>query len=53
MADARAAKLKEYGTDLISHPEERQDNYKAARHTNTFKSHVMHLEPDHKYTQNV
>ena len=53
MADARAHKLKEYGTDLISHPETVKNDYKQPRRNDTFNSNVMHLEPNHKFSQEV
>ena len=50
MAEARNFKQREYGTDLISHPDQNVVDYSAhskQRYTNTNRSNVFHFEPDH------
>ena len=45
MADAKNMKLKEYGTDILSHKPGAQDSSGAVRTNNTFKSSVMDQTP--------
>jgi hypothetical protein len=48
MAEARSFKQREYGTDVLSHPDQNVVDYnKATRYNNTHKSNVFHNEPDH------
>ena len=49
MTEARNLKQREYGTDLISHPNQNVVDYGAQakqRYTNTTRSNVFHFEPD-------
>jgi hypothetical protein len=47
MAQARTLKQREYGTDILSHPEQNVVNYDAkVRYNNTVKSSVFHVDPD-------
>ena len=49
MTEARTLKQREYGTDLISHPNQNVVDYGAQakqRYTNTTRSNVFHAEPD-------
>ena len=48
MAEARNFKQREYGTDVLSHPDHNVVDYnRSTRYNNTNKSSVMHNEPDH------
>ena len=47
MSDARTMKMKEYGTDVLSHnPHSGGDAYTPMRSNNTFKSSIMDQTPD-------
>ena len=46
MADARAMKFKEYGTDLISHSSQNIDEPRNVRFNNTFKSSILDTTPN-------
>lgn len=51
MTEARNFKQREYGTDVISHPDHNVVDYAQhakQRYTNTTKSNVFHFEPDHQ-----
>lgn len=46
--EARNLKMREYGTDVLSHPEHNVVNYEArTRYNNNVRSNVFHNEPDH------
>ena len=48
MAEARTLKQREYGTDVLSHPDQNVVDYnRQTRYTNTMKSNAFHNEPDH------
>jgi len=48
MAEARRLKQREYGTDVLSHPDQNVVDYnRKTRTTNTMKSNAFHFEPDH------
>jgi hypothetical protein len=48
MAEARNLKQREYGTDVLSHPDHNVVDYNAKkRYTNTNRSNVFHDGPDH------
>jgi len=48
MAEARSFKQREYGTDVLSHPDQNIVDYnRSTRYTNTMKSSAFHNEPDH------
>jgi|Transcript_15866 hypothetical protein len=49
MVEARQLKQREYGTDVLSHPDQNVVDYnRSTRYTNTMKSNAFHNEPDHK-----
>ena len=41
MAESRTLKLKEYGTDIISHSNNNENEAKNVRFNNTFKSSIL------------
>jgi len=48
MVEARKLKQREYGTDVLSHPDSNVVDYdRRTRVTNTLKSNAFHNEPDH------
>lgn len=49
MAEARSLKQREYGTDVLSHPDHNVVDYnRNTRYTNTNRSNAFHNEPDHE-----
>lgn len=49
MAEARSLKQREYGTDVLSHPDRNVVDYnRQARYSNNIKSNAFHNEPDHQ-----
>ena len=46
MSDARTMKMKEYGTDVLSHNPHAVESSSNARSNNTFKSSIMDQTPD-------
>lgn len=47
MAEARNLKAREYGTDVLSHPEQNVVDYdRRTRYSNTIKSNAFHTDPD-------
>lgn len=54
MAEARTLKQREYGTDVLSHPDHNVVDYnRSTRYTNTMKSNAFHNEPDHDATRRL
>lgn len=54
MAEARSLKQREYGTDVLSHPDQNVVDYnRSTRYTNTMKSNAFHNEPDHHESQRL
>ena len=48
MAEARSLKQREYGTDVLSHPDHNVVDYnRSTRYNNTNRSNAFHNEPDH------
>ena len=46
MSDARTLKMKEYGTDVLSHNPANTESCTNVRANNTFKSSIMDQTPD-------
>ena len=54
MAEARSLKQREYGTDVLSHPDHNVVDYnRSTRYNNTMKSSAFHNEPDRHETQKL
>ncbi len=54
MAEARSLKQREYGTDVLSHPDHNVVDYnRQSRYTNTMKSNAFHNEPDHQESRRL
>ena len=54
MAEARSLKQREYGTDVLSHPDHNVVDYnRSTRYNNTMKSSAFHNEPDRHENQKL
>ena len=54
MAEARSLKQREYGTDVLSHPDQNVVDYnRQARYNNNVRSNAFHNEPDHQETRRL
>ena len=54
MAEARSLKQREYGTDVLSHPDQNVVDYnRNTRYSNTIKSNAFHNEPDHQESRRL
>ena len=52
--EARKLKQREYGTDVLSHPDQNVGDYdRRTRYNNTNKSNAFHNEPDHQENQRL
>ena len=52
--EARNLKAREYGTDVLSHPDHNVVDYnKQTRYNNNVRSNVFHNEPDHQSNQKM